>query len=387
MRLLRIALAALCLLPLAAATFAQGKPVTNVFTDTELKQALSDVAAQSGVTIVADDTVQGTVSATLKDTPLEDALNMLLAAGGFLWIKENGYYLVGKADPTSTNFIKFAVTKTYKPSNLTAEQLAGLLPAPMAAYVKTTTGQNIVTVVAGPGTAERILKDLRTLDAAPPKIILEALVTELSTETLNRAGFSWIWSKFGFLGDDDDNTGESDWTVRYTAAARSDVAKIKALIGDGQATVRANPRIMSIEGKEASVEVAQESWFQVVSGPASYPYTTLQQIKTGISLKMTTTVSENGELTIQLMPEVSDAAGAGKNGLPVNTVRRANTTVRVKEGETIVIGGMTYASSRNRSSKVPVLGDIPLLGLLFRQTIKETRNTEVIIMITPRIVK
>ncbi|MEZ0325103.1 MAG: secretin and TonB N-terminal domain-containing protein [Fimbriimonas sp.] len=387
MRTLRFLTVALCVFIFTALSFAQAKPVTNVFTDTDLKQALSDIAAQSGVMIVADDTVTGTVSANLKDVPLEEALTIVLAAGGYSWIKENGYYLVGKAEPTSTNFLKFAQTKLYKPSHMPAEQLANLMPAAFTPYIKAVAGQNQISIVGSPQMLERILKDLHTLDAAPQKIILEALVTELTTETLNRAGFSWIWSKFGFLGDDDDNTGESDWTLKYTAAAVSDVVKIKALIGDGKATVRANPRIMSIEGKEANVEVAQESWFQVVSGPASYPYTTLQQIKTGISLKMTSTVAENGEITIQLAPEVSDAAGAAKNGLPVNTVRRANTTVRVREGETIVIGGMTYAASRNRSNKIPILGDIPILGLLFRSTTKETRNTEVIIMITPRIVR
>lgn len=374
--------AALCLSSIAAAQSTDtGKRVTNAFTETELKQALSDVATQTGVIILADETVQGTVTASLKDVPLDQALNILLSSGNYAWIKADGYYLVGKAEPTSPNFLRFAVTKAYKPSNVPAEQIANLLPQAMSLYVKSAPGQNMLTITASPIMLERILQDVRALDTAAPRVMLEALVTEVSTETLNSYGLSWVWSKFGL------NASDEASTFRYTSASRADVATIKALVGDGKATVRANPRIMTLEGKEALVEVAQENYFQVVTGPTNFPYTTLQQIKTGISLKMTPVVSENGEITVTLNPEVSDAAGNGKDGLPINTVRRANTTVRVKEGETIVIGGMTYASTRRRQNKIPLLGDIPLLGELFRFRNNETKNTEVIIMITPRIVR
>src|SRR5687767_3640450 len=104
-----------CVLALAAfAGMAQSggsgqepKPITNVFADTDLKQALGDMATQAGVVIVPDETVQGNVSANLKDVPLERALDIVLAPGNYSWVKQNGFYLVGKADPASPNFLKF----------------------------------------------------------------------------------------------------------------------------------------------------------------------------------------------------------------------------------------------------------------------------------------
>jgi competence ComEA-like helix-hairpin-helix protein len=87
------------------------------------------------------------------------------------------------------------------------------------------------------------------------------------------------------------------------------------------------------------------------------------------------------------MPEVSDATGSGPGGFPINTVRRANTVVRVRDGETIIIGGMTYETRRRLERRVPILSEIPLIGGLFRFFRNEERNTEVIIMVTPRILR
>lgn len=380
-------LAMLCVLTPTRALLAQApgqepqqQLVSNVFLDTDVRQALADIAAAAKVTIVPDESVQGAVSCELKEAPLERALDIVLASGGFTWRKFESYYLVGRAEPTNPNFLLLASTRVYKPNFLTAERLASILPQAMAAYVKAAPQERAMTITASSAMIERIMADVKALDVAPQRVILEALVTEVSTETLNQFGLSWVWKYFGVK-----DTAEP-FELKYSEVAADDVATMKALIGKGKAEVRANPRIMTVDGKEALIEIAQESYFQVVTGPVNFPYTTLQQIKTGISLKITPFLSEDGHVTIQMAPEVSDATGSGPGGLPINTVRRANTTVRVKAGETIIIGGMSYESKRRRESKVPILGDIPLIGQLFRSSRIETKKTEVVIMITPRIV-
>lgn len=355
--------------------------ISNVFQDSDLKQSLGDLSAAAGIAIIPDDSVTGTVTATLKDVPIEQALNIVLAPGGYTWVKGDGYYLVGKAEPTSPNFLRFAKTKIYKTSYLSPERITSLLPTAMSAYVKSAAGERSLTITASPETINRIMCDVKMLDQPAPKIILEALVTEVTDEVLDQYNLSFIWKKFGMSSSEDSSS------FTYTQASANDLVTIKNLVGKGLAEVRANPRVITLEGKEASVEVAQENYFQVVTGPSSYPYTTVQQIKTGISLKMTPMISEDGQITVALNPEVSDAIGSGNNGLPINTVRRANTTVRVKDGETIVIGGMSYTNIRKKSNKVPLLGDIPLLGQVFTFHNNDTRKTEVVIMITPHIVK
>jgi len=357
------------------------KNITNVFTDTDIKQALSDMGAQAGIAIVGDDTVQGSVSVTLKDVPLEKALSIVLAPGNFSYAKMDGFYLVGKADPNSPNFLTFATTTVVKPDYISASRLLTLLPQNETPYVKGAPGEATLTITAPTAVRDRIISDIRLLDKPPVRIMMEALVTEMSTQVMNEYSFSWLWRQFGLASD------ISGTAFNYTKIAQSDVVTLKGLIGQGKAEVRANPRVMTVEGKEAMVEVAQENYFQVITGPASFPYASLQTIKTGISLKMTPMVASNGEITVDINPEVSDAQGNGANGLPSNTVRRAQTTVRIKEGETIVIGGMTYLNNRRTTNKIPVMGDLPLVGGLFRSRSVDSKKTDVIIMITPHIVR
>jgi type II secretory pathway component GspD/PulD (secretin) len=352
--------------------------ITNVFIDTDIRQALADISAAAGVVIVPDDTVSGVVNADLKEVPLERALDIVLAAGNYSWVKAEGYYLVGRATPTNPNFLRLSETRLYKPSYVAAEQIVAMLPEQMSEFLKA--GPEAITIVAPRNLIPRIMADIATIDVPPRRIILEALVTEVATETLNQFNFSWVWRNFGVTSNGD------GMQMRYSSVTSDDVATMKLLVTKGLATVRANPRVMTIEGKEALIEVAQENWFQVVTGPANFPYVTLQVIKSGISLKVTPSISADGMVTVQLVPEVSDATGTGQAGLPINTVRRANTTVRVRDGETIIIGGMTFESSRNRVQKVPLLSDIPLIGQLFTSQQLEKRNSEVVIMITPRIV-
>jgi len=373
--------------PAATAIPAQASPgqlkrVSNVFQDTDLKQALSDLAVASGASIVPDDTVQGNVSASIKNRSIEEALDLLLMPGGYCWTKIGESYLVGKAEPTSPNFLRFATSRMYKPNYMTGEKLAAQLPSSMAGYIKAVAGDRTLIITASPAMMERILHDVHMLDVPATRIVLEALITEASTDALNQFDLTFTWKHFGFSSD----ATAPSMQLQYTQAAATDVATLKALISKGVATLKASPRIMTLEGKEAFIEVGQESYFDVVSGPVNFPYTTLQQIKTGISLKMTPYLSEDGQITVQLNPEVSDVTGAGLGGLPINTVRRANTTVRVKEGETIIIGGMTFENKRRLDSKVPLLGEIPLIGNLFHFYHSEIKKQDVIIMITPRVI-
>ncbi len=290
---------------------------------------------------------------------------------------------LGKAEPTSPNYLRFAASKIYKPNYATADRIVALLPTPMGVYVKAAIGDRTITVTASPTMMDRILRDIKMLDCPAPRIVLEAVVTEADTSTLNQYDLSFSWKHFGI--NDSATTPSSQFT--YAQATTSDVATLTALVNKGKATIKASPRIMTLEGKEASIEVGQENYFEVISGPVSYPVATIQLIKTGISLKMTPYLSEDGHITVTLNPEVSDATGTGASGLPINTVRRASTTVRVKDGETIIIGGMTFETKRRSDNKVPILGDLPLIGSLFRFKNDMTSKQDVIIMITPRVIR
>jgi type II secretory pathway component GspD/PulD (secretin) len=97
-------------------------------------------------------------------------------------------------------------------------------------------------------------------------------------------------------------------------------------------------------------------------------------------------VEDSGALNLHLQPEVSDAA-APVGGNPATTVRRADTYVRVEPGQTIVLGGLIRDIESKVSTKIPLLGDIPLVGTVFRSSRQVKQRTEVVIMITPRLIE
>jgi type II secretory pathway component GspD/PulD (secretin) len=112
----------------------------------------------------------------------------------------------------------------------------------------------------------------------------------------------------------------------------------------------------------------------------------IRTIDTGIQLKLKPWVSGSGDITVEVEPSISDTAGTGTSGLPSTNERSVVTTVRVKDGQTIVIGGLIQTLKHESVSKLPLLGDLPILGHLFRSTDIVESETEFVIYITPHLI-
>ncbi|HUT73905.1 MAG TPA: hypothetical protein VM221_03590 [Armatimonadota bacterium] len=391
----------------------QGEPlVSNVFLDTDLRQALVDIAAQTREVIVADMTTQGVVTADLEDVPLEQALDIVLSMGGFAWRKMDGYYLVGAANPDNPNFAVLCETEVVALRYVEASTLVGFLTGPYEKYIAVemprpqpqraagqrertllAVGRNRLIITAPPSIMKRIKEDLALIDVAPRQIMLEASIIELSEEALKEVGIDWTLRHFQFasqvvaMGGAGATTGQlSAGSLAYTELTNTETATLKALVEKGQAKLRANPRVATADGEMAEIEVGQESYFTIVTGPVTFPSTTLQQIPSGITLRITPRVVEDTrEIVADVDTDVRDVTGRGANNLPEITYRRASTRVVVKDGQSIVIGGLTTETEQRTQRKVPLLGDLPLIGQLFRRISTHKRTSEVVIVITPHL--
>ncbi len=352
--------------------------VTNVYTEASLKAIFAEVGAIAGVTIITDSTVTDTpVSYEFKNEPVESVIRKLARAGGYQWKKtEDGTYLVSLAAADSPLFWEFVEVRKFIPANTPVEAMLAMLPAKYKDYVQGDKSINTLTVLAAKGIVDQIVDNLRSMDTAPRQIVVEALITEVTLNKSNDFNFSWNWKNFG--------TG-TDLAVSYTTPTVSDMAKLKMMIGNQKATIRANPRVSAFEGREALFNVGQELYFALLAGNTNFPFAQIQQIKTGVNLRFTGFIGNDGYITLKLDPEISDAVTVTSQGNPQTTVRKASTTVRVKNGETIVIGGLIQEFTKNLEQKVPILGDLPLIGRLFQSTSQSKTKTEVIIMVTPRI--
>lgn len=138
--------------------------VTLVFFEMDLREALRELALQTGVNIMMDENVAGTVTLELVDTPLEKALRMMLVAGGFTYRKVEDFYLVGLADPRNRGFIDLAETEIFFFQNTRVETVEALLPEAFKSYVRFDRTTNAVTITAPRTVIERIIADFRKMD-------------------------------------------------------------------------------------------------------------------------------------------------------------------------------------------------------------------------------
>jgi type IV pilus assembly protein PilQ len=161
-------------------------------------------------------------------------------------------------------------------------------------------------------------------------------------------------------------------------------ATLSALETQNKANIISNPRITTVNNREASILVGKEIPL-IVQDNAGNPITQLKKI--GITLKVTPHINSENEITLDLHPEVSDLSSQAtvQGGVVINTTE-ADTRVMVRNGQTAVIGGLIRENITSDKRGVPVLQSIPLLGFLFRSSGETKSKRELLIFITPRIV-
>jgi type II secretory pathway component GspD/PulD (secretin) len=385
---------------LALPCLAEEPLVSNVFYDTDLREALRDITAQTGVNIIPDETVQGVVTMEVTDMPLEECLTRMLTPLGFTFKQIEGYYVVGAPHPDNPSFPLLSETTLYTPSYVRAEDVAKLLSDYFAPYVKVNPATNTVAITTSTEMTRSILDDLTRIDVPPTQVMIEAVVTEMSEVAARNLGLDWSFSGFdhdrttvtatGNMGD----AADSSFTLYLRRSTQPwgsfDVdimASLKALEDAGEVDIRANPRLASLNGQPASIFIGREEYYSIVTGPISYPYTKLELIQVGITLSVTPYVSRNNEITVDIKPEVSDVTGKGATSLPVVSKRSVSTKIRVKDGETITVGGLRLKTERHKRTGIPFLSSIPVLGYLFGHDISYVEENEVVVFITPKIME
>ncbi len=382
-------------------------PVTNVFYDTDLREVLQTMATQCFVNLIADETVSGLITVELEDVPLEEAMRRVLNPYGLTYRWLDGYYLVGSPHPSNPSFLLLTKTELYRPNFVKATDVPKLVSIYYEPFMRVNDQTNTLSLTASPELIARMKADLAEIDRPPRQVMIEALITETSSDVSRQLGISWSLAGVGgsqgrdslridaypsaggdtaYFSDPDRFTAffervgilSSDWVSTFRA-------KLDAFVHEGKATIRANPRVAVLEGNQARIFIGREEYFSMLTGSIAYAYARLEVIKTGISLTITPYVSDDGHITLEVEPVVSDVVGSGSTGLPVTNKRSVTTKVRVAQGETAVIGGLKVRSEMKVIKKVPLLGSIPILGYLFRHVDKKVVESEITVLITPHL--
>lgn len=246
------------------------------------------------------------------------------------------------------------------------------------------------------GTPEEINKAkefLAKVDVQQPQILIEAKVVDIRNEFAKDLGIEWEWSRVSFNERHVNDVGQEPPVVlgHFQRSPMEIIATINALVDDGKAKVLANPNVLALDGKPASIFIGDEIKYVVsVQVTTTGVNVTTETARVGVQLHVVSRVSSDGYITMDLHPEASVIKSFLKTPadllLPEISRRFIDSTVRVKDGETIVIGGLITEEDRERMTGIPFLSDLPIIGGLFKNKHNEKIRSEIMMFITPKIV-
>ncbi len=248
-----------------------------------------------------------------------------------------------------------------------------------------------VLILAGPaGDIEAALKLLGQLDVKPPQVLIEARVVDLSPSRLRELGFKWDPQRFGLL----ENNGEkaplsiggysrTPFNIGIDLDAQDTVTEFKVL---------ARPNVTVVDGEEASIFIGDIIRFERLSSVSDTgnQIFTIESVPVGVALLCRPRVNEeNGHITLRIHPVVSSVtAFTGRNNdIPQTATREAESTLVVKDGETIALGGLLREQDIRTMTSIPYLSRIPFFGELFKHRRVEKRKSEVTIFMTVKMAK
>ena len=358
--------------------------VSTVFFNEDIRGVLTEVAMQTGVNIIFDETVVGTVTLDLLDVPLEQALEMILISGGYTYHKVNDYYLVGRATPASPMYQKLTETETIRLNYISAAAAIDLLPPFYSDFLRTSSARdNMITISAPQAVINEFKDDLRNLDKAPQELEIEVIVTEVSREVLTESGSNL----FGInnLESADEYSIEYDgvFNIQSAGSAGQLIAELRALEDDGKASIRANPSIRVSDKESAEIFIGEE---RVIILNREDADDVVEEVEVGVSLEVTPQIMAEDDIRMEIAPDVSHFTNENGEQLIIRK-SELSSVLRAKSGETVTMAGMTLDKVMEFESKVPILGDLPLVRWLFSEKSEKESERELLVFITPRIIK
>jgi general secretion pathway protein D len=295
----------------------------------------------------------------------------------------------------------------------TAQQMGAPMQGGGATAAQAAQPPNLLVLVGTAREVLRALELLRKVDVKQPQVIIEAKVLDVSEGSLKSLGLNWNILQSGNINtldrsanrlplpDSTTNTPNQqgvgfnrdgqlglDFTIVKRPIDFS--VTLNALAEDRRNRLLANPRVATLDGRPATIFIGDEvNYVKLIQQTPQGANVQTDSVQAGIILRVLPRVHEDNSITLHIQPEVSvitgflDVPGGGR--LPQLARRNTDTTIRVGNGETVVIGGLIREADIKTIQKVPLLGDLPFLGYLFRRTSTSRDKSEIIISLTVRV--
>jgi type IV pilus assembly protein PilQ len=388
--------------------------------EADIMQVLQEISQQMDINLVTYETPTGRISAKCSGISLEDALNFLFKGSDFTYKVVDNVYIIGNKKISA-----LVTNKLIKLNHIKAEGIPELLPeiVKRSATIKIIKEQNAIMAIATNDVISELENFLLQIDHPTPQILIEALVVDFNSSDIRELGLKMgtnptsadtlSWGNFSLLDMGINESGKfytqhdgasvnnqlsnfSNWIGAKNIGVLPDnfYLQIQAMESEGLADVRSKPQIATLNGHTASISIGTTQYYLLKSTTpissnediVTQETERFEKVEANVTLSITPWVSASGEVTVEIHPEFKTPVGGFSADTPptINT-RVIDSTVRLKDGETIILGGLIEEKESKTFYKVPILGDIPLLGYLFRSRGRNNSKTEMMIYITPHV--
>ncbi|EMR8360315.1 type IV pilus secretin PilQ [Neisseria gonorrhoeae] len=416
-----------------------GRKISLDFQDVEIRTILQILAKESGMNIVASDSVNGKMTLSLKDVPWDQALDLVMQARNLDMRQQGNIVNIAPRDELLAKDKAFLqaekdiadlgalYSQNFQLKYKNVEEFRSILRLDNA---DTTGNRNTLvsgrgSVLIDPATNTLIVTDTRSviekfrklideLDVPAQQVMIEARIVEAADGFSRDLGVKFgatgrkklknQTSAFGW-GVNSGFGGDGKWEVQTkinlpVAAAANSISLVRAISSGAlnlelsaseslsKTKTLANPRVLTQNRKEAKIESGYEIPFTVTTASGGGNSTNTELKKAVLGLTVTPNITPDGQIimTVKINKDSPAQCASGSNTILCISTKSLNTQAMVENGGTLIVGGIYEENNGNTLTKVPLLGDIPVIGNLFKTRGKKTDRRELLIFITPRII-
>jgi type IV pilus assembly protein PilQ len=383
-------------------------PASMSFSGADINDVLKAFSRDYGISVVMEDNIHGKVTANFENVTVGQALEAVLAMVGCGWEMRGNIIMVSQQSP-----VKRVFHLGYKLNDDLEEKLQVLLSESGQLIVDPAAAS--VMVIDRAANLDRIAAYLGLSDLRQAQVMIEARIVEVSLGSDDEMGINWSVLNASLLGIDgltsdwvqnlapelrQDNvdfgnsySGDDIPTYRgfEFRASKNDVDFIlQALAKNTNLDLLSAPRVATLNNEPAVIKVLEKvPYVSTLTELSQYGSTTskteIEFVDVGITLEATPQLATDGSVYLKIRPEISEVV-EWFNGTPVVDRRSVETTIRVSDGGTVIIGGLLKDITLQSMSKTPILGDIPGLGFLFRSKREQTTKSELLVFISPSVI-
>ncbi len=373
--------------------------VSMSFREAKIEEVFELISRKDKVNIILGKGVTGSVSVNLYDLTVKQAIYQVAEAAGYAVEQRDGNFIVlDKKDVGLDHAQGLMQVRTFKVLYSDPKQVADILVKHLSRYGKATAlnDRKMIVVEDTPEFMEKAKNILAELDAQPKQILIEAKVLEVRLDDGENYGVDWskvfgstggTGGSFGVNGLSSGNviSGPRQAGVFFSIMNRNLDIFLEAQTTRNRVRTLSTPKLLALENQEARVSIGDSTGYKVTTTINQVTTESIQFLESGVILRVTPSVDQQGRVLLKVHPEVSSATLSA--GIPSKKSTEVTTELLSEDGQAIFIGGLIKKTSSNDKTGVPILGDIPGLGRLFSTARESINTTETVVILTPRIIR